>query len=231
TEIPGTTRDTVEELVNLGGMPVRVIDTAGIRHSNDLVEREGIRRSEEALKAADLALVVLDGSRPLSAEDRGIIEKAKDIKHLIIINKYDLPQKLERGAVLSTPVYLSAKTGAGLDELTRRIKEAIFSGRGDRRRDYPLQSGGTAGRRGSDAGVGEMRVGAPEAMINLRHKTALERARSALVRFEDGCKAGLSQEFLAVELKDALNAVGEIVGQTAPDDVLNLIFSRFCIGK
>jgi tRNA modification GTPase len=249
TEIPGTTRDTVEEMVNLGGVPVRVIDTAGIRQSHDIVEREGIRRSEEALLQADLALLVLDGSRPLSEEDSHIIEKIKHYRHLVIINKSDLPQTLglrpplpvagegnymvdahEESSLTAllggdVPVWLSAKTGAGLDELKARVKAAIFAGSW-RREASPA---GAFGEKRVDAPFGETHIVAP--MINLRHKGCLERAEAALLRFDAGAGDGLSQEFLAVELRDALDSVGEVVGGTTPEAVLDMIFSRFCIGK
>jgi tRNA modification GTPase len=226
TEIPGTTRDTVEEMVNLGGIPVRLIDTAGIRHSEDIVEKEGIRRSEEAIKQADLVLLVLDGSRELSAQDIDIIYKVKSktqlsfakkkvVKEngdfLIVINKADLPRKINSEVLwgrLSSKkggeVNISSKTGEGLDVLVTRIKDVVFSGGMER---------------------------APEAAINLRHRDALERADAALVRFLAGCDENLSPEFLAFELRDSLNAVGEIVGATTPDDILNRIFNDFCIGK
>jgi tRNA modification GTPase len=218
TEIPGTTRDTVEELINLGGVPVRVIDTAGLRESRCPVEREGIKRSKAAMEEADLVLLVLDGSReieeqdPLSfAEKKGSKENETKNRVMVVINKADLPQKID-SKVLWGPlsfkkgdeVKISAKTGEGLETLTSRIRELIL-------------------------GPGMER--APEAAINLRHKQALERADKALIRFIDGCDKNLSPEFLALELREALDAVGEVVGRTAPEDVLNLIFSKFCIGK
>ncbi|MGC2423868.1 MAG: tRNA uridine-5-carboxymethylaminomethyl(34) synthesis GTPase MnmE [Nitrospirota bacterium] len=229
TEIPGTTRDTVEELINLGGVPVRVIDTAGIRESQCPVEREGIKRSMAAMGEADLILLVLDGSReieeqdplilaeqlknedPLSfAEKKGSKENEAKNRIMVVINKADLPQKINLkvfGATFfqkGSEVRLSAKTGQGLETLTSRIRELI---------------------------LGPGRERAPEAAINLRHKQALEVADEALIRFVDGCDKNLSPEFLALELREALDAVGEVVGRTAPEDVLNLIFSKFCIGK
>ena len=226
TEIPGTTRDTVEERVNLGGIPVRLIDTAGIRHSEDVVEKEGIRRSEEAIKQADLVLLVLDGSRELTPQDIEIIEKVKGKSQLsftkkkvakengdflIVLNKADLPQKINSEVLWGRlsfkkggEVNISSKTGEGLDGLVARVKDAVFSG-GMKR--------------------------APEAAINLRHKGALERADAALFRFLAGCDENLSPEFLAFELRDSLNAVGEVVGATNSDDILNRIFNDFCIGK
>jgi len=208
TEVPGTTRDTVEEIINIGGVPVKVIDTAGIRESHDIVEKEGIRRSEEALRSSDLALLVLDGSRPLHQEDIAIIEKANKYKYIPVINKSDLPSAIEgevlKALFMEEAVHVSARNGDGLDGLTLRIRESALGGG---------------------------REHAPEVTINLRHRESLRKAEAALVRFDEGCGAGLSAEFLALELRDALNAVGDIVGATTPEDILNRIFNEFCIGK
>ena len=214
-ETPGTTRDTVEEMINIGGMPVRVIDTAGIRESGCPVEKEGIRRSKAAMEEADIILHVLDGSRDIQEQDpsffSGEKKEAKKSRAITIINKIDLPRKSSLKAFGATffqkgrdVVSISARTGEGLDILISRIREMI---------------------------LGPVREYMPEALINLRHKTALEEADAALVRFQGGCGRNLSSEFLALELREALGAVGEVVGRTTPEDVLNLIFSRFCIGK
>jgi len=207
TEVPGTTRDTLEELVDVGGIPVRLLDTAGIRHSEDIVEKEGVRRTERALAAADLVLLVLDSSREQGPEDSALAGRVKDKRHIALWNKSDLPVRadvsdLER--ILGGGVSVSAKTGQGLDSLVSRIRGEALGGPVERQ---------------------------PEAHINLRHRDALVRARAAMVRFNDGVEGGLSPELLAVELREALDAVGEIIGATTPDDVLNIIFSRFCIGK
>ncbi len=216
TEIPGTTRDTVEETINIGGVPVRVIDTAGIRKSECPVEKEGIRRSKAAMDEADIIILVLDGSRKMEEQDpsffSGEKKEAKKSRIVVIINKIDLPQKLSPEVFGATffqkgrddVVRVSAKTGEGLETLTFRIREMVF---------------------------GPGRDHASEAAINLRHKMALEEADAALARFLEGCGRNLSPEFLALELREALGAVGGIVGRTAPEDILNLIFSRFCIGK
>jgi tRNA modification GTPase len=209
TEVPGTTRDTVEELISLGGLPVRIVDTAGIRQSDDIVEAEGIKRAEAALDVSDLALLVIDGSRPLEPEDHELIGRVKEKKFIPVINKSDLPAGVGEGAyselfLPAAPVFISAKEGAGLDALTVRIREAALGGPSER---------------------------PPEAAINLRHRESLKKAQAALVRFGDGCGEGLSPELLALELREALDAVGDVVGETTPDEVLNMIFSRFCIGK
>jgi tRNA modification GTPase len=171
-------------------------------------------------------LLVLDGSRELQQQDIDIVEKVMNKTQLsfaekkagkengdflVIINKTDLPEKINSEVLWGRlsfkkggEVNISSKTGEGLDVLVARVKDAVFSGGMER---------------------------APEAAINLRHKVALERADEALVRFLAGCDENLSPEFLAFELRDSLNAVGEIVGATTPDDILNRIFNDFCIGK
>lgn len=206
TEVPGTTRDTVEEMISLSGIPVLVVDTAGIRHSEDVVEVEGIKRSEAAMRSADLVLLVVDGSLPLTDEDMRLITKLDGERYIPVVNKSDLPRAGDSDAAFGEvrPVYISAKRGDGLDELTSRVREFALGGRAE---------------------------AVPQAAINLRHKTALVRAESALARFGEGVRDKLSPEFLALELREALDAVGEVVGATTPDDVLNIIFSRFCIGK
>jgi len=209
TEIPGTTRDTVEEVINLGGVPVRIMDTAGIRRSHDPVEQEGVRRSEAAIGSAGLVLFVLDGSSALTGEDEELVFKVKDGKCLVVVNKSDLSAAFDDSSLKALIgegqwVRLSAKSGAGLTDLIGHVRDIALGG-------------------GREAGVG--------VTINLRHKEALQRAESALVRFDAGCDESLSPEFLAVELKDALNAVGEVVGGATPDDVLDKIFRDFCIGK
>lgn len=209
TDVPGTTRDTVEETINIGGVPVVVIDTAGIRHSEDVVEKEGIRRSVKALENSDLALLVLDGSSPLADDDIALMERVKGRACVSVINKSDLPGLLGEADLRSlpgsaAPVYISAKSGEGLDALVARIRESAFGGGMER---------------------------PPDVAINLRHKDALTRAGSALGRFDAGVADGLSPELLALVLRDALDAVGDVVGATTPDDVLNRIFGDFCIGK
>ncbi len=209
TEVPGTTRDTVEELVSIGGLPVRLVDTAGIRESRDVVEAEGVRRSERALELCDLALFVLDGGVPPETGDYELAGKVRGRSFIAVVNKSDLPSALKAemldGLIGDGPaVRISAKSGEGLDDLTRSIRERV---------------------------MGSGRERQPEACINLRHRDALVRAREAVSRFIEGVDGGLSPELLALELRESLDAVGEAVGDTTPDEVLELIFSRFCIGK
>lgn len=209
TDIPGTTRDTLEETANIMGLPVRIIDTAGIRETHDVVEKEGVRRSLMALEQADLALVVLDGSQPLHLGDKEILDQVRQRRAVIALNKIDLGPLLEVDTIAAfsgdKPVVLiSATTGEGLDVLRHELVRQV-----------------TGGARLRETAI----------ISRARHKDALEKAREALGRFLESVEKGMSGEFLAVDLQDALEAVGEISGETTPDDILDIIFREFCIGK
>ncbi len=208
TDIPGTTRDTIEGEISIQGIPIRVIDTAGIRKTEDPVERIGVERSIEKLKEAAVVLVVLDASEGLQEEDLFIADLAKDKRHIVVLNKTDLPQKLRKEDVeklgLKGPVVkTSAKKHTGIEKLQREI----------------LEQAGMAG---------EM---PDEFIVNERHADALRKAREALERCKATIETGLSNEFIAIDLKEALDRLGEITGETTTDDILNMIFERFCIGK
>ena len=205
--IPGTTRDTVEESCNLQGVPISLIDTAGIAEGKDLVERLGVERSREALQRADLTLMVVDGSEPLQEEDQEIASLLNEKPSLLVINKNDLPQLASIDGLLPQVLYLSvsALTGEGLGELEEAILDTIFSGRVVAS-DAPL-------------------------VTNPRHKQALQSALEHLLNVEGARKEALPADFLAIDLHGAVNALGEITGETATEDLLQLIFSEFCIGK
>jgi len=208
TSVPGTTRDIIEEIVNINGLPVRMLDTAGIRASEDIVEQEGVRRTIEQIPLADLVLFLLDASRPFDDEDRLIAETLASHRFLVVTNKADLPPVLQLPASLaSAPVLsISTQTGAGIDAL----REAIFT---------TFLQGNTVDRR-------EL-----VALSQVRHRDALLKARGILLGFQNNLAAQLSSDLLAVDLHDALRALGEVTGDTTPDEVLDLIFQRFCIGK
>lgn len=205
TEIPGTTRDVIEEYLNIGGVPLRILDTAGIRHSHDIAEQEGVRRSLAAIGTADLVLVVLDGSLPLSAEDRRVLDEIKAKNAIAIVNKSDLPRKLETIAWPDVQITLSCRTGSGLNDLQHAVSEAIRKG------------------------IGGMREHAWA--VNQRHKTALEQTKASLEKAFASVQAGLSPEFIALDLRDALDSLGLIIGATYTEDILDRIFNDFCIGK
>ncbi|RJQ51691.1 MAG: tRNA uridine-5-carboxymethylaminomethyl(34) synthesis GTPase MnmE [Nitrospiraceae bacterium] len=207
TEIPGTTRDVIEEYLNINGIPARIMDTAGIREVRDIAEREGVKRSIRAMEDADLVLLVLDGSEALHKTDLELAERSASKNTIFVINKTDLPRKInpKSGNVdLSPIVHISAKSGTGLEELKNKITESI-----------------TAGNTGSGDAL----------VTNVRHARALEKALASVGSFISALPKKTSPEFLSVELRDALDAVGEIAGTTTPDDILNRIFSNFCIGK
>lgn len=208
TEIPGTTRDTIEEHLVLGGIPLRLVDTAGVRDTHDPIEREGVARARAKAAAADLVLLVIDGSQPLTAEDRMALDLAPPERTILIRNKSDLPQRGETAALAGfrCQVAVSARGGAGLPELKAAVV-AFFCGTS------------TAALEG---GV---------VLTERRHREALADALAALDRFRQSQPAGEPLECLAMELREALTALGRITGETTPEAILEQIFSRFCIGK
>jgi tRNA modification GTPase len=213
TPLPGTTRDVLEETLNIRGIPVRLLDTAGLRETTDLVEQEGVRRSRAAMEQADLLLVLIDGSVPLTLEDRMPVSPDFDKKSVLVINKTDLPtgivpedlQALQAAVMAKTTVWISARTGAGLDDLRDAIRNLVL-------------------RPGFEPG--ETAV-----VTALRHRTGLVKAVEALHRSLESIKGKLSSEFVALDLRGALDALGDITGATTTDDILDQVFSQFCIGK
>ncbi len=208
THIPGTTRDIIEETVNLGGLAVRLLDSAGIRHTDDVVELEGINRALEKIPLADLVLFVLDAARPFEAEDRLILNSLSGSRVILVRNKSDLPVILELPTETDATkcVAISTHTGLGVDELKETVRSTFLHEAAIDSRDFV-------------------------AISRARHRDALVTADAVLDRFESGLAANLELELLSVDLRDALAAVGSVTGQATSDDVLDLIFSSFCIGK
>ncbi len=208
TPIPGTTRDTLEETLNLRGVPLVLVDTAGIRAaSEDPVEQLGIERSRRALAAADLALLVVDGSQPLVTADHDIAALVGDKTALIVVNKSDLPAVTEARHLLPHCPHLciSALTGQGLEALEQAIVDTVFAGQ----------------------------IVACDALLvsSPRHKEALHRALNHIVAAQATQAKRLPADFVSIDVTAAINALGEITGETAHEDMLEAIFSRFCIGK
>jgi tRNA modification GTPase len=204
SHIPGTTRDTIEETANVRGIPVIFIDTAGLREAADEIEIEGIRRSRGALADAELILHVLDAAQPLAAADEKLLSEFAQKKRLLIRNKIDLPVRLQLPP--GTPsVDVCCLTGKGIEEVKDAIKEKVWAG--------------------------EIQAGMWQVIINSRHQDALQRARAGIERTVAALRDGLGLELAALDLRIAANAVGEIVGKTTTDDLLDAIFSQFCIGK
>lgn len=210
TEVPGTTRDVIEEHLNIQGLPVRIMDTAGIRSVDNIAEKEGVRRSVRTMKDAGLVLLMLDGSLALHDTDFDLLKKSDPLNTILVINKQDLPQKIIPSGVPQLKTFrgrtakISAKRKTGL----KRLKDLIVA-----------------------TALHGQKVCSMETVTNVRHVHALERARAPLDAFLTGINENTSPEFLAVELRDALDATGEIQGVTTPEDILNRIFSNFCIGK
>ena len=202
SEVPGTTRDTVEETVLFGGFSLRLIDTAGIRESDDSVERVGIQRAIETLSNADLILEVRDASSPHLFLPEGAAP-ANGTPRLILLNKSDLPMHPSHAA--DQGICISCLTGAGLEELRRAIAEAFPDSVSD------VQSFAVA--------------------INARHRFALQQALDALDRVEDSFSQGAAAELVAIDLREALDALGSITGRVDTEDILTRVFSTFCIGK
>ena len=207
TPVPGTTRDVLTERANIRGIAVSLVDTAGIRESSDVVEREGVSRARQAVVVADLTMLVLDGSRPLNADDRALMDMPITARRVVAINKTDLGPAWAHDEVKDTAFPVSAKTSAGMDALIEGMAAAL--GAEEARRDQPLVS-------------------------NVRHIALLRDAREALGRSIDALRASnhnVSEEFVLADLQEAAGALQEITGQRTTDDLLNHIFARFCIGK
>lgn len=217
TPIPGTTRDTIEEFVNIKGMPVRIVDTAGIRHTSETVEEMGIQRARAKLADADLVLFMLDATEPLTEEDQALYNSIKQNrikqKMLLVLNKIDLApgdSAEQYRHVLGNEelVPVSAKLHTGIAEL----KEKIFA----------IITGKTKGP-AWDPGAA--------VVPNVRHKDALKKGLESCQRVEAGLQADVSPDLLAIDIQSALDHLGDIVGETTTEDVLDMIFERFCIGK
>lgn len=204
TDMPGTTRDIIEEYLNIQGLPIKIMDTAGIREVKNIAEKEGVKRSLETLKNADMVLLVIDGSKALHKADKALIESSDPDKTILVINKADLPQKIKPVITEMPAVRISAKNETGLDTLKDLIAATALKGR--------EESGGAI-------------------VTNTRHLHALKKALAAVESFIEGVSRNDSPEFLSVELREALDAIGQILGITTPDEILNHIFDNFCIGK
>jgi tRNA modification GTPase len=207
TPVPGTTRDTIEESIDLDGLIIALVDTAGIRETEDPVEREGIERSRSAQRQADLQVVVIDGAVALTEEDRALVEQAAAGQHVIAINKTDLARTVEPAAIGSEAacMLVSAKTGEGIDRLRAAIRSRLVGA-------------------GSDATEGVM-------VTNVRHHAALSRAGEALAQARASAETAMAYEFVAVDVRAAADALGEITGAITTDEILEQIFSTFCVGK
>lgn len=203
--IPGTTRDTIEETANVRGLPVVFIDTAGLREARDEIEIEGIRRSRQSLAQAELILHVLDANQPFTAEDGNYFTEFAGKKRILVRNKADLPVRCELPSAIAPVVDVSCVTGQGVEPLKDAIKAMVWSG--------------------------EIDAEMLQVMINSRHQDALNRSRTAALRTLEALRNNATLELVALDLRISVAAVGEIVGKTTTEDLLDSIFGQFCIGK
>ena len=210
TDIPGTTRDIIEEYLNIDGIPLKIIDTAGIRDTKDIVEKIGVDKAKESIESADLIIAIFDISRDLSSEDLKIIELIKYKKTLVLLNKTDLPNKytkenieklLEGKDIIST----SITNEIGIDLLEDTIKKMFYSG--------------------------EIELDSSVIVTNIRHKHQLEKALTNMKSAYNDIKAFIPLDCIEVDLRDCWENLGEISGDTISEDILDKIFSEFCIGK
>ncbi|MEW5766592.1 MAG: tRNA uridine-5-carboxymethylaminomethyl(34) synthesis GTPase MnmE [bacterium] len=210
TPIPGTTRDTIEEIINLKGIPLRIIDTAGLRPVGDMVEEEGLRRTKRSLQQADLILLVLDASTRLTLEDKEIISQVKGRKGIVVLNKSDCPrlievEELEKLLPNHRSTHISAIHRTGLDDLREAVARTVLGG--------------------------EIVVGEGLMVSNLRHQQALASAARSLKEASRTVADRGSPELIALDLREAADQVALISGETVTEDILDRIFANFCIGK
>jgi tRNA modification GTPase len=200
SEIAGTTRDTIEEVINLRGIPLRIVDTAGLRESSDPIERQGMERTRKHLESADLILRVVDASQPPVEVD------SANGSTLLVLNKIDLGiHPAWEATSAKRAARIACKTGEGIDDLLERIFQQVMGG-GVNLNDFTLA-------------------------INARHQDCLKRAAQFCEATRAAMEEGLSPELIAVDLRDALDAIGEVVGKADTEELLGKIFSSFCIGK
>lgn len=209
TDIEGTTRDTLEENINFNGLSLKIIDTAGIRDTEDLVERIGVNKAKEIAKEGDLIIYVVDGSRELDDNDREIIKLINDKQAIILVNKSDMDTVINIDELKKDSnrdvILFSAKNGEGMDQLEEEIRNMFYSGK--------------------------VTYNDQVYITNARHKEALENALESLKQVKNSVDAGMPEDFYSIDLMDACTDLGLIIGESVEDDLVNEIFSKFCMGK
>jgi tRNA modification GTPase len=210
TEIPGTTRDTIEEVISIRDIPVKLTDTAGIRETEDQIERIGIEKSKESFNKADLIVLILDGSDELSEDDREILKKIGEKKSIVLVNKSDLGIKIDKNVILAALseakiIETSIKNNVGIDELENEIVSLVYGGQ----------------------------VTQEESLLvtNLRHTELLEKAKSAVTDAYVMAEKHEALDFIEVDVRRCYELLGEIIGEAVTDDILEQVFARFCLGK
>ena len=209
TDIEGTTRDTLEENINFNGLSLKIIDTAGIRDTEDLVERIGVNKAKEIAKEGDLIIYVVDGSRELDDNDREIINLINDKQAIILVNKSDMDTVINIDELKKDSnrdvILFSAKNGEGMEQLEEEIRNMFYSGK--------------------------VTYNDQVYITNARHKEALENALESLKQVKNSVDAGMPEDFYSIDLMDAYTDLGLIIGESVEDDLVNEIFSKFCMGK
>lgn len=210
TDIPGTTRDTIVEDITIKNIPVKLIDTAGIHDTEDTVEKIGIEKSKESFNEADLILLILDSSQPISTEDKNIIDTVENRRALVLFNKTDLGMVLDENELqekMPKAIFIrtAVKDGIGIDDIEKEIERLVYNGQ-------VKQSGNTF-------------------ITNVRHSNLLNSAKSALDDAINMARLGEALEFIEIDVKRTFEFLGEIVGETVSDTIIDEVFSRFCLGK
>lgn len=211
TEVPGTTRDIIEEVINIRGIPLKIIDSAGLHETEDIVEKIGVEKTREMIGTADLVLVVLDAARGLTEEDHAVIELVGEKEVIFLVNKVDVKEtkidnnEIKRLAGERPLIWISAVKGEGLQELEEAIVKMVLGGR--------------------------VAVSDTIMVANIRHKQALEKAGRHLEEAVSGIKEKVPVDVVAIDIRAAWEALGEITGSTVTEDLLDRIFADFCIGK
>ncbi len=210
TDIAGTTRDILEEYINIKGISLKIIDTAGIRETEDIIEKIGVEKSKETAQMADLILIMLDNSKPISIEDIEIFNLIKNKNYIVLINKMDLPKKLEYDTLYNyvnkeNILELSIKDNKGIENLELKIKNMFFSNKLNLQDDIFI--------------------------TNIRHKDALIRAKQSLLEVINTIDLKMPEDCMAIDLQKAYQILGEIIGEEVNEDIIDKIFSEFCLGK
>jgi tRNA modification GTPase len=210
TDIPGTTRDVIEEYVNVRGIPLRLLDTAGIRETEDIVERIGVERSRQELEQADLILLVLNYAEPLTVEDRQLLEWVRKQTAVVIVNKTDLPRQIDLNEVRELAgdlplITTSLKEEHGIEDLEEAISELFKLGKVD-------MADGTY-------------------VSNARHIHLLKKALESVREVVQGIDAGMPLDMVEIDMKNAWQFLGEVIGDAVAEDLIDQIFSQFCLGK
>jgi tRNA modification GTPase len=208
TEVPGTTRDTIEEFVNLAGVPLNIIDTAGIRYTDDIVEKIGVQKAIDKIDDSDLIIMIFDASKELEEDDEIILNNIENKKVIYLMNKTDLNTKIDLTnykEIEKEVIKISLLKNEGLEEIETKVKEEFLAGNIDANNDLIV--------------------------TNTRHKNLLKKANNSLKELLGSIEAGLTLECLEVDINDTIHYLGEITGSTVSESVIEKIFSNFCIGK